>query len=133
MYSNKGDKLNELLITYGLNSKMHATAIVSRDGFIIASVVDDSHFGNGSNIFDDEIIAGMAAEMIMLGERTTEELLNTSPQRVIIDSEMGTVVLVTAGKDAVIISVINRENLGITLFQLQKLAKEVEKTLFIQH
>ena len=132
MWINKGDQLNELLIDFGLRSKMHATAIVSRDGFIIASIVNDSDLGNGGNVFDDEIIAGMAAEMIVLGERTTEELLKTTPQRVIIDSELGTIVLVTAGKEAVIISVINRQNLGITLVHLQKLATEVEKTLFIR-
>ena len=129
MHLNKGDKLNDLLINYGMQSQMHATAIVSRDGFIIASVMNDSYLDNGGNIFDDEIIASMAAEMMVLGERTTEELLKTSPQRVIIDSEFGTIVLVTAGKEAVIISVIKRTNIGITLFQLQKLAKEVEKAL----
>ncbi|MHA1132533.1 MAG: roadblock/LC7 domain-containing protein [Candidatus Helarchaeota archaeon] len=132
MHLNKGDKLNDLLISYGMQSQMRATAIVSRDGFIIASVMDDSYMDNGGKLFDDEIIASMAAEMMVLGERTTEELLKTSPQRVIIDSELGTIVLITAGTEAVIISVIKRNNLGITLFHLQKLAKEVEKTLEFQ-
>ncbi|MFX1294563.1 MAG: roadblock/LC7 domain-containing protein [Promethearchaeota archaeon] len=131
MQFNKGDKLNKLLIDFGMLSKMRATAIVSRDGFIIASIINDSYLGNGGNIFNDEIIAGMAAEMIMLGERTTDELLKTTPQRVIIDSKLGTIVLVTAGKEAVIISIINRDHLGIVLLNLQKLAKQVENILLI--
>lgn len=130
---NKGDKLDELLVDFGMATGMRATAIVSRDGFVIASVLDSSFSGNGGEHFNEELIAGMAAEMSVLGERTTEELLKSNPQRIIIDSEVGTIILINAGKEAVIISVINRENLGITLLHLQKLARETEKILFIKH
>ncbi len=133
MLNNKGDKLNDLLMNFGMRAQMHATAIVSRDGFIIASIMDDSGIGFNGSSLEDDLIGSMAAEMITLGERTTEELLNTNPQRVIIDSELGTIVLVTAGRDAVIISVIERENLGMILLHLQRLANEVEKMLFAQN
>lgn len=133
MLMNRGDKLDELLVNFGMVANVHATAIVSRDGFVIASVMDNSFLGNGGDSFNEELIAGMAAEMTVLGERTTEELLKSNPQRIIIDSEVGTIVLVTAGKEAVIISVIDRENLGITLLHLQKLARETENILLIQN
>ncbi len=133
MLLNKGEKLDELLIDFGMVTNVHSTAIVSRDGFVIASIIDNSFQGNGGKHFNEDLIAGMAAEMTMLGERTTEELLQANPQRIIIDSEMGTIVLVTAGTEAVIISVIDRENLGITLLHLQKLARETEKILLIQN
>ncbi|NVM28029.1 MAG: roadblock/LC7 domain-containing protein [Candidatus Helarchaeota archaeon] len=133
MLRTKGEKLDELLINFGMVTNVYTTAIVSRDGFVIASVIDNSFQGNGGTYFNEELIAGMAAEMTMLGERTTEELLKANPQRIIIDSEVGTIVLVTAGKEAVIISVIDRENLGITLLHLQKLARETEQILSIQN
>ncbi|NVM55671.1 MAG: roadblock/LC7 domain-containing protein [Candidatus Helarchaeota archaeon] len=133
MLLNKGEKLDELLINFGMVTNVHATAIVSRDGFVIASIMDNSFLGNGGNSFNEELIAGMAAEITMLGERTTEELLKANPQRIIIDSELGTIILVTAGKEAVIISVIDRENLGITLLHLQKLAHQTEKILHIRN
>lgn len=131
MQLNKAEKLDELLMTFGIVTNVHAIAIVSRDGFIIASVMENSFQGNGGHHLNEELIAGMAAEMSVLGERTTEELLRVTPQRIIIDSEAGTIVLVTAGKEAVIISVIDREKLGITLLHLQKLARETEAILQI--
>jgi predicted regulator of Ras-like GTPase activity (Roadblock/LC7/MglB family) len=133
MQINKGDELNELLMKFGMSTHLYAAAIVSRDGFIIASVMENSIPGNGGKSLNDELIAGMAAEMIVLGERTTEELLKTTPQRVIIDSELGTIVLVTAGKEAVIITLINRENLGITLLHLTKLSRDITKILRVQN
>lgn len=133
MLRNKGEKLDNLLMQFGMNADVHATAIVSRDGFIISSIMDNTFLGNGGKHFDEELIAGMAAEMSVLGERTAEELLNSTPQRIIIDSELGTIILVTAGAEAVIISVIDRENLGITLLYLQKLARDAEKILTIQN
>lgn len=133
MLRNKGEKLDELLRGFGMTANVRAAAIVSKDGFIIASVMDGSFQGDGERQFNDDLIAGMAAEMAMLGERTTEELLKTNPQRIIIDSEVGTIILVAAGKEAVIITVIDRENLGITLLHLKKLAQETEKILLIQN
>ncbi|HUY00066.1 MAG TPA: roadblock/LC7 domain-containing protein [Candidatus Deferrimicrobium sp.] len=133
MQQNRAKKLDELLVNFGMVTNVHATAIVSRDGFIIASIMENSFRGNGGDIFNDEIIAGMAAEMNMLGERTTEELLNVPPERIIIDSEAGTIVLVAAGKEAVIISVIDRASLGITLLHLKKLARETESLLLIKN
>ncbi|TFG05469.1 MAG: hypothetical protein EU536_01835 [Promethearchaeota archaeon] len=131
MVLNKGDKLDEVLVHFGMLTNVRATAIVSRDGFVIASIMENL-LGNGGRTFNEELIAGMAAEMTVLGERTTEELLRSNPQRIIIDSELGTIILVTAGKEAVIISVIDRENLGITLLHLQKLAQQTENILKVK-
>lgn len=133
MLNNKADKLDAILINFGMATKAHAIAIVSRDGFVIASILDGSFRDNGGSSFNDELIAGMAAEMAFLGERTTEELLKTMPQRIIIDSDLGTIVLIAAGKEAVIIAVMDRENLGYSLLHLQKLARETENILLLQN
>ncbi|MHA1265700.1 MAG: roadblock/LC7 domain-containing protein [Candidatus Helarchaeota archaeon] len=122
--------MDDLLMNFGTTANVHAAAIVSRDGFIIASIMDNV-LGNNNGV-NEELIAGMAAEMAVLGERTTEELLKGYPQRIIIDSDLGTIILVTAGREAVIISVIDRKNLGITLLHLKRLAKETEKILKVE-
>lgn len=132
MLRDRGKKLDEILRNFGSSANVRAAAIVSRDGFPIASVLEALSQGNMEHQFNEELIAGMASEMAMLGERTTEELLETTPQRIIIDSEVGTIVLVTAGKEAVIITVIDGEKLGITLLHLKKLARETEEILLIQ-
>ena len=132
MIINKGDQLDQLLINFGMVTNVRATAIVSRDGFVIASVMDNGFLGNNGHGFNEELIAGKAAEMSVLGERITEELLSSNSQRIIIDSEVGTIILVTAGNEAVIISIIDRENLGITLLHLQKLARETKEILHVQ-
>lgn len=133
MLQNKAEKLDKILVNFGMATKVHAIAIVSKDGFIIASIIDGSFQDNGGPFCNDELIAGMAAEMAILGERTTQELLKTVPQRIIIDSDMGTIVLITAGKEAVIIAVMDREHLGYTLLHLQKLARETENILLLQN
>ncbi|MFX0134908.1 MAG: roadblock/LC7 domain-containing protein [Candidatus Hodarchaeota archaeon] len=119
---NKAFLLNELLREFESNTPVKISAVVSRDGLIIASINDYQ--------LNEDSIAGLAADITILSERTMKELLNTTVKKLIIDSKDGSIILIPAGDEAIIFSLIpNMKNLGIVIFNLEKLANKVKKIL----
>ncbi|MFX0137624.1 MAG: roadblock/LC7 domain-containing protein [Candidatus Hodarchaeota archaeon] len=119
---NKATLLNELLREFESNTPLKINAVVSRDGPLIASITDYQ--------FNEDSISGLAADITILSDRTIKELLNTTVRKIIIDSEEGSVILIPAGEEAIIFSLIpNKKNLRLVISKLEKLAKNVEKIL----
>ncbi len=119
---NKASLLNELLREFESNTPVKISAIVSRDGLIIASINDYQ--------LNEDSIAGLAADITILSERTMKELLNTTVRKLIIDSDEGSIILIPAGDEAIIFSLIpNTKNLGIVVFNLGTLARRVKNIL----
>ena len=118
---NKSITLGEILRNFQAKSPTKASAIVSKEGLLIASIQDTD--------FNEELIAGMAAEMLVLGEKTTHEILESQPDKIIIESKKGTIILVPAGNEAVFFSVINGKNLGLVLFNMRVAAENTKKIL----
>lgn len=119
---NKVSSLNDLLRGFESITPVKISAIVSRDGLIIASLNDYE--------LNEDSIAGLAADITILSERTTKELLNSNVRKLIIDSEQGSIILIPVGQEAIIFTLIpNMNNLGVVIFNLGKLAKEIEKVL----
>ena len=119
---NKVFLLNEVLREFETTTPIKISAIVSRDGLVIASLNDYD--------INEDSIAGLAADITILGERTLKELLNSTIQRLIIDSKEGSIILMPAGDEAIIFTlIVNKKNLGIITFNMGKMAKKVEKIL----
>ena len=125
MAYNKSVDLNEVLRDFQAKSPTKASAIVSKEGLLIASIID----ANVYEEFDEDLIAGMAADMLVLGERTSDEILASPPDKIIIESEKGTIILVPAGNEAVVFSVITGKNLGLVLFNMKVAAKKTKEIL----
>jgi len=125
MAINKSVELNEVLRDFQANSPTKASAIVSKEGLLIASIIDADLYEE----YDEDLIAGMAADMLILGERTTDEILASQPDKIIIESEKGTIILVPAGNEAVVFSVVNGSNLGLVLFNMKIAAKRAKEIL----
>ena len=121
MVLNKSISLGEILRKFQAKSPTKASAIVSKEGLLIASIQDTD--------FNEELIAGMAAEMLVLGEKTTNEILDAQPDKIIIETKKGTIILVPAGNEAVFFSVINGKNLGLVLFNMRVAAENTRKIL----
>ena len=117
MVFNKSISLGEILRNFQSKSPTKASAIVSKEGLLIASILDAD--------FNEELIAGMAAEMLVLGEKTTSEILSSQPNKIIIESNKGTVVLLPAGDEAIFFSVVKGKNLGLVLFNMEVAANEI--------
>lgn len=110
--------LHEMLET---SQDILAITIVSKDGLIIATAVE--------NGYNEELLAGMASQMSMLGERVMNELLNKSPQKIILEAAPHEIILVQAGEEASILTVALKRSIGITLLTIERLARSVEKIL----
>ena len=119
---NKIVLLNDLLRDFESITPVKISAVVSRDGLIIASLIDLDD--------NEDYLAGLAADITMLGEKTMEELLNSKVKKLIIESEKGSIILIPAGKEAIVFTLVqNIKNLGIILYNLNKLAKKIENIL----
>ncbi len=98
-----------------------AITIVSRDGLIIANALE--------NGYNEELLAGMASQMAMLGDRVIFELFNKSPDKFILESGPYSVILVEAGEEALILTITLKRSFGITLLIIERMAKRIDDLL----
>jgi len=89
--------------------------IVSNDGFLVASVIDDA-----------ETIGPIAANLFDLAEKAVQRLEQGSVQRVLVDSTEGTIATVPAGPHAVLVTVVNKQaKLGVVMELMVRWARQV--------
>ena len=96
--------------------------MVSIDGFIIASVLP--------NDIDEELVSGMAAAMLGVGERISSELMASTMEQVYVRSEKGYVVLNAVGTDSVLVVLTTKEaKLGLVLIEIKHRCVELAKAI----
>jgi hypothetical protein len=101
---------------------IEASAIVSRDGLLMAS--------NISSNVRAETFAAMSATMLGAAETATSELKKGVPERVIIESKEGKVIAAGAGPKALLIAMMRPEaGLGLALVEMGKAAEKVKQIL----
>ena len=113
------DKLVEMLKGLQVNTpEVEASAVVSLDGFIIAAELPE-------NVEEDRL-AAMSTAMLILGERTAEELNKGKLDKVFVKCDDGYVVLMSAGKEAVL-SVMARKDakLGLLFLDMKRAAENI--------
>ncbi|MHC1591336.1 MAG: roadblock/LC7 domain-containing protein [Candidatus Helarchaeales archaeon] len=117
---NMANPLNKMLKeTLEKSQDMLAISIVSRDGLIIANALE--------NGYNEELLAGMAAQMTMLGDRVVKELFNRKPDKFILESGPYVVILIEAGQEALVMSITLKRSFGISLMIIERMAKKVEE------
>ncbi len=93
-------------------------AVISAEGFTIASELPMG--------IEEQRVAGMAAAMLALGEQTTREFEQGSLQRVFVEGERGHLVVVSAGPDALLSALAQKDaKLGLVFLQMQRAAEEI--------
>ena len=104
---------------------IEAAAVVSPDGFIIASLLPAD--------VDEERMAAVSAAMLALGVKTSADLRTGTLHQVFIRSEDGCVAVVNAGGEAVL-SVMSRKNsqLGVLFMEMRRTAAQIG-SLLSQH
>ena len=97
-------------------------AVVSLDGFIVASVLPSE--------VDEELVAGMAAAMLGVGERIATELMASTMEQVYVRSEKGYVVLNAVGSDSVLVVLTSKEaKLGLVFIEVKRRCAELAKAI----
>ncbi len=102
--------------------ELEAVAVVSFDGLPMASALPAS--------MDEDRVAAMSAALLSLGERAAEGLGRGGLNQVYIEGEHGTVFLVAAADEAVVVAVAARgAKVGMMLFEVRRAASEVAGVL----
>lgn len=104
------------------SSDIEAAALVSLDGFIMASALPEG--------MQEDRVGAMSAAILALGERAAAELGRGQLTQVFIEGEEGYVLLVAAGKRAVLTVLAGREaKLGLVLYDMRASADIIGETL----
>ena len=97
-------------------------AVVSIDGFIIASVLPTE--------IDEELVSGMAAAMLGVGERISAELMGSSMEQTYVRSEKGYVILNAVGADSVLVVLTTKDaKLGLVFIEVKRRCAELAKAV----
>jgi predicted regulator of Ras-like GTPase activity (Roadblock/LC7/MglB family) len=97
-------------------------SVVSIDGFVIASVLPSE--------IDEELVSGMAAAMLGVGERISAELMSSNMDQTYVRSEKGYVILNAVGGESVLVVLTTKEaKLGLVFIELKRRCAELAKVL----
>lgn len=98
------------------------SAVVSIDGFVIASVLPSE--------IDEELVSGMAAAMLGVGERISSELMASRMEQTYVRSEKGYVILNAVGEEAVLVVLTTKEaKLGLVFIDIRRRSGELTKII----
>lgn len=100
------------------SSDIQASAVMTRDGHTLASVLEAS--------VNSVRLGAMCATLLSLGERASQELSRGALKQILIQGEEGYVLLMRVGEKAVL-AVVSRPsaNLGMMLVEARRTAGEI--------
>jgi predicted regulator of Ras-like GTPase activity (Roadblock/LC7/MglB family) len=111
--------LNEL---NGTSSDIEASAIMSTDGLMIASLLPGD--------LDPDRIGAMSAAILMLGDRTSQELNRGQLEQVLVKGDDGYVLMTHAGSQAVLTVMAKPDaKLGLIFLDVKRAAANVAKVI----
>jgi predicted regulator of Ras-like GTPase activity (Roadblock/LC7/MglB family) len=119
----KYDELNIILSKLQSESNdFEASAIISEDGLIIASILPQG--------LEETQIAAMSATILTMGVKTTGELKKGKLQQLFLKGENGYVVISQCGLHAVLLT-LTREaaKLGLVFLNMSRAAEDIAKVL----
>ena len=122
MQESKKDTLLKLLKGLEGIGEIDGSAVVTRDGLLIASDLPRE--------IDAETFAAMSATMVGAAETAISELKKGGIERVITEGEQTKLIATGAGSNAVLVSMVDRDaNLGLVLVEMKKIANNVEQII----
>jgi predicted regulator of Ras-like GTPase activity (Roadblock/LC7/MglB family) len=101
--------------------------IVTNDGLVVAAYPGrgkehDAHREVGSSHW----IAALAAEIIAQSRRAVGELAQGTVQRILIDGEAGSMIVIPAGEQASLAVMVNTQTkLGVAMYKIARVAQHV--------
>jgi uncharacterized protein len=94
--------------------------MVSTDGFIIASLLPGEA--------DEELVSGMAAALLGVGERIAGELMGGNLEQTYVRGKLGYVILNAVGQDALLIVLTTPDaKLGLVFLDIKRRVQELTK------
>ena len=105
--------------------EIEAATVVSFDGLAMASALPEH--------MDEDRVAAMSAALLSLGERAAEGLGRGELSQIYVEGEEGTVFLVSADDEAVLVAVASKgAKAGLMLFEVRRAAAAVADALRVE-
>ncbi|MBX7116353.1 MAG: roadblock/LC7 domain-containing protein [Myxococcaceae bacterium] len=119
----RSEKITDILRGMRTSSpEVIGASVVSSDGFIVASVMP--------NEIDEDLIGGMAASLLGVGERISTDLMRSEMEQTYIRSPKGYIIINSAGADSALVLLVTREaKLGLIFLELKRTIAELMKHL----
>lgn len=96
--------------------------VVNMEGFVIASLLPSE--------VDEELIGGMAASLLGVGERISADLMGSTMEQVYVRSPKGYIVLNAISPEAALVLLVTREaKLGLIFLEVKRVAAELARVL----
>lgn len=104
------------------SSEVIGAAVVSAEGFTIASLLP--------NEVDEEVVAGMGAALLGVGERISGELLGAEMSQTYVRSSKGYLILNAVGDDAILLVLTTHQaKLGLVFLDVKRRVPELQRLL----
>ena len=115
------EKIQEILRSLrSVSPDIIGSAMVSTDGFIIASLLP--------NEIDEELVSGMAAALLGVGERIAHELMGGAMEQTYVRGKNGYVILNAVGQEALLIVLTTPDaKLGLVFLDIRRRVTELSK------
>ncbi len=96
--------------------------VVNMEGFVIASLLPQE--------VDEELIGGMAASLLGVGERISADLMGSTMEQVYVRSPKGYIVLNAISPEAALVLLVTREaKLGLIFLEIKRVAAELARVI----
>jgi uncharacterized protein len=121
--ASKKDQLSDILRGIRAGSpEVIGAAIVSTEGFIIASVFPSD--------VDEDLIGGMAASLLGVGERISADLMQAPMEQVFVRSPRGYIILNAIDANASLVVLVTKDaKLGLIFLELKRSIAEIAAAL----
>lgn len=96
--------------------------VVNMEGFVVASMLPSD--------VDEELIAGMAASLLGVGERISADLMGSSMEQIYARSPKGYIVLQAINTEAALVILVTREaKLGLIFLEVKRISGELARVV----
>jgi predicted regulator of Ras-like GTPase activity (Roadblock/LC7/MglB family) len=119
----KSERIGEVLRALRQSTpEIIGATLVSSDGFIVASVLPTE--------IDEDVIGGMAASLLGVGERIAADLLGSQMEQTYVRASKGYIVVNACGSEAMVVALVSREaKLGLIFLELKRTVSELVRWL----
>lgn len=116
-------RINDLLVTLRHSTQgLIGSVVASSDGLVIASDLTQE--------VDEERFGAIAATILALGERTTQDLDHGQVRRILIEGHDGFMVVMSVTNKATICTAAqNSAKLGMVFYQMERTAEAIRKIM----
>ena len=123
MAGTRTEKIQDILRQLrGSSPDITGAAVLTSDGFVVASLLPSE--------LDEELISGMAATLLGVGERIAREMLGSEHEQVYVRAKDGYVIINSVTDQEVLIVLTTRKvKLGLVFMEIRQRTPELERLL----